>query len=109
MRKGHKSALFCIFLRKNIQFICVFQKNVVILRNFIVNLFKNLLMKKYLYIVYLLTFMLLTPMRMVAVGWTPTDGGLVLNLEQGDRFLLSVWVDKDEDGVEDDGEEFFVV
>ena len=78
------------------------------MRNFIVNLYKNLLMKKYLHIVYVLAFMLLTPMRMVAIGWTPTDGGLVLNLEQGDRFLLSVWVDKDGDGVEDPGEEFFV-
>ena len=65
-------------------------------------------MKKYLYIVYLLAFMLLTPMRMVALGFTPTDGGLVLNLEQGDRFLLSVWIDVDGDGVEDPGEEFFV-
>lgn len=47
-------------------------------------------------------------LRASAVGWTPTDGGLVVNLEQGDRFLLSVWVDLDKDGVEDPGEEFFV-
>ena len=48
------------------------------------------------------------PARIFADGWTPTDGGLVVNLNQGDRFLLSVWVDLDEDGKEDQGEEFFV-
>ncbi len=47
-------------------------------------------------------------MRALSVGWTPTDAGLVVNLEQGDRFLLSVWVDIDKDDVEDPGEEFFV-
>ena len=65
-------------------------------------------MKKYLHIVYVLAFMLLTSARMWAVGWTPTDAGLVVNLKDGDRFLLSVWVDIDKDGVEDPGEEFFV-
>ena len=44
-----------------------------------------------------------------AVGWTPTDGGLVVDLQQGDRFLLSIWLDLDKDGVEDPGEEFFVI
>ena len=39
--------------------------------------------------------MLLASVRLFAVGWTPTDGGLVVNLEQGDRFLLSVMVDHD--------------
>ena len=29
-------------------------------------------------------------LRVSAVGWTPTDAGLVVNLEQGERFLLSV-------------------
>ena len=43
-----------------------------------------------------------------AVGWTPTDAGLVVNLEQGERFLLSVWVDKNGNGEEDPGEELFV-
>jgi hypothetical protein len=33
---------------------------------------------------------------------------LVVNLKQGERFLLSVWLDLDKDGVEDPGEEFFV-
>ncbi len=32
-----------------------------------------------------------------AVGWTPTDAGLVVNLEQGERFLLSVMVSGDFD------------
>ena len=52
--------------------------------------------------------MLLISTRLFAVGWTPTDAGLVVNLEQGDRFLLSVWVDKNGNGTEEDGEEFFV-
>ena len=40
--------------------------------------------------------------------FTPTDGGLVVNLKAGDRILLSTWVDVNGDGDEDDGEEFFV-
>jgi hypothetical protein len=48
------------------------------------------------------------PLRLFAVGWTPTDAGLVVNLEQGDRFLLSVWVDINNNKAEDPGEEFFV-
>ena len=40
--------------------------------------------------------------------FTPTDGGLVVNLKQGDQILLSTWVDVNGDGDEDDGEEFFV-
>lgn len=47
-------------------------------------------------------------LRVSAVGWTPTDAGLVVNMEQGERFLLSVWVDKNGNGKEEDGEEFFV-
>ncbi|MBQ2068169.1 MAG: hypothetical protein II457_04530, partial [Paludibacteraceae bacterium] len=35
--------------------------------------------------------------RAYAVGWTPTDAGLVVNLEQGERFLLSVMVSGDFD------------
>ena len=51
---------------------------------------------------------LLASTRLFAVGWTPTDAGLVVNLEQGERFLMSVWVDKNGNGKEEDGEEFFV-
>ena len=47
----------------------------------------------------LLFLLMLAPMRLWAVGWTPTDGGLVVDLEQGDRFLLSVVVN---------GKEYFV-
>jgi len=47
-------------------------------------------------------------LRVSAVGWTPTDAGLVVNMEQGERFLLSVWVDKNGNGTEEDDEEFFV-
>lgn len=63
------------------------------------NLYKNLLMKKYLYIVYLLAFMLLTPTRTMAVGFIPTDAGLAVNFQPGDQFLLSVVID---------GQEYFV-
>ena len=42
---------------------------------------------------------LFVSVRMFAVGWTPTDAGLVLNFETGDQFLLSVMVD---------GKEYFV-
>ena len=52
--------------------------------------------------------LILAPIRALSVGWTPTDAGLVVNLEQGDRFLLSVWVDKNGNGTEEDGEELFV-
>ena len=52
---------------------------------------------------------LLASTRLFAVGWTPTDGGLVVNLEQGDRFLLSVWLDLNDNKKEDPGEEFFVI
>ncbi len=40
--------------------------------------------------------------------FTPTDGGQVVNLKQGDRILLSTWVDKNGNGEEEDGEEYFV-
>ena len=56
----------------------------------------------------LLCLMCVLPARMWAVGWTPTDAGLVVNLEQGDRFLLSVWIDMNSNGKEDPGEELFV-
>ena len=61
-------------------------------------------MKKYIFIL----FTLLASTRMFGAGWTPTDGGLVANLEQGERFLLSIWLDLDKDGKEDPGEEFFI-
>ena len=65
-------------------------------------------MKRMQYITILACLMLLASTRLFAVGWTPTDAGLVVNLEQGDRFLLSVWVDKNGNGTEEEGEEFFV-
>ena len=58
--------------------------------------------------IFLLFLLALAPIRALADGWTPTDAGLVVNLEQGERFLLSVWVDKNGNGIEEDGEEFFV-
>lgn len=65
---------------------------------------KKLLLAKTL----LLVIVLLMPVRLWAVGWTPTDAGLVVNLETGDRFLLSVWLDLNNNKKEDPGEEFFV-
>ena len=38
-------------------------------------------------------------MRALSIGWTPSDAGLIVNLEQGDRFLLSVVIN---------GKEYFV-
>ena len=51
---------------------------------------------------------LLASTRLFAVGFTPTDGGLVVDLEQGDRFLLSVMVDHDNNPSTPD-REYFVV
>ena len=62
-------------------------------------------MRKY---VVLLLFILCALVKVHAVGWTPTDAGLVVNMEQGERFLLSVWVDINNNKAEDPGEEFFV-
>ena len=67
-------------------------------------------MKRMLYIERALfaCIILLASTRLFAVGFTPTDGGLVVDLEQGDRFLLSVWLDLNDNKKEDPGEEFFV-
>ena len=49
--------------------------------------------------------------RLFAVGWTPTDAGLVVNLEQGERFLLSVMASGDFDdnpATPNEEREFFV-
>ncbi len=45
---------------------------------------------------------------MYGVGFTPTEGGLVVDLKKHDRFLLSVWIDLNSNGTEEPGEEFFV-
>lgn len=47
----------------------------------------------------LVALMLVAPMQVLAVGWTPSDAGLVVNMEQGERFLLSVVIN---------GKEYFV-
>ena len=62
-------------------------------------------MKRYAFI---LLFLACAVVRLHAVGWTPTDAGFVLNFEEGDQFLLSVWIDLNGNGTEDAGEEFFV-
>ena len=65
-------------------------------------------MKNYSHILFVLALFALAPIRVFALGFTPTDGGLVVNLKDGERFLLSVWVDKNGNGKEEAGEEFFV-
>ena len=41
---------------------------------------------------FLLSIIFLLPIKTFADGWTPTDGGLVVNLQPGDQFMLSVMV-----------------
>lgn len=55
---------------------------------------------------FLLCCVALTSTQLFAVGWTPSDGGLLVNLEQGDRFLLSVMIDDDNDQLTPDVEYF---
>lgn len=45
-----------------------------------------------------LSFVLFFPLRLFAVGWTPSDAGLVVDLQLGDRILVSVMADPDGDG-----------
>ena len=60
---------------------------------------KGLLMKghfcAHLYALSLFVITLLFPIKTIAIGFTPTDGGLVVNLESGRQILLSVMVDDD--------------
>ncbi len=53
--------------------------------------FLDLTMKK----LFLFILISCASLQALAVGWTPTDAGLVVNLDQGDRFLLSIMVDHD--------------
>ena len=57
-------------------------------------------MKKFCYTsfkvrILLLISVLLACAKMYGAGFTPTEGGLVVNLKPGDRFLLSVVIDED--------------
>ena len=56
--------------------------------------------------ILLLIFLLLTVVKSFGAGFTPTDGGLVVNLKPGDQILISTMVDTDGDGTPDT--EFFV-
>ena len=56
----------------------------------------------------LLISVLLACAKIYGVGFTPTEGGLVVDLQRYDRFLLSVWIDLNSNGTEEQGEEFFV-
>ena len=58
--------------------------------------------------ILIVSMALFTAPRMFGLGFTPTDGGLVVNLQPGQRILLSTIVDMNGNGVEDPGEEFFV-
>ena len=56
----------------------------------------------------LLISLLFSSVGMYGVGFTPTEGGLVVDLKKHDRFLLSTWIDLNGNGTEEQGEEFFV-
>ncbi len=62
-------------------------------------------MKRYIFSLF---FIVCALVRVHAVGWLPVEGGLVVNLNQGDQILLSVWLDVNNNGVEDEGEEYFI-
>ena len=56
-------------------------------------------MKRYNIIIALFFSLVLVPLHVFGLGYTPTDGGLVVNLKAGDQILLSTMVN---------GEEYFV-
>ncbi len=56
-------------------------------------------------VLFLLLFAWL-PVRVAAVGFTPTEGGLYVNLQYGDRILLSVMIDDDNNPATPDVEYF---
>ena len=56
--------------------------------------------------VQVMFFALVLSLQLSAVGFTPTDGGLVVNLKQGDRILLSVMIDDDNNPATPDVEYF---
>lgn len=59
--------------------------------------------------ILLLISVLFSSVGMYGVGFTPTEGGLVVNLKNGDRFLLSVMIDEDGDPLTtNDSVEYFV-
>ena len=56
--------------------------------------------------VLIVFFALWVSIPMFGAGFTPTDGGLVVNLKQGDRILLSVMIDDDNNPATPDVEYF---
>ena len=56
--------------------------------------------------ILLLISVVMYSVGMWGVGFTPTDGGLVVNLKQGDRILLSVMIDDDNNPATPDVEYF---
>lgn len=60
--------------------------------------------------IQLLISLLFFSIQMWGAGYdfVPTDGGQVVNLKPGQTILLSTWVDKNSNGVEEEGEEYFV-
>ena len=55
---------------------------------------------------WLLSLVLLLPIRMMGAGFTPTEGGLVVNLKPQDKILISVMVDHDNNPATPDREYF---
>ena len=60
-------------------------------------------MKRYIFSLF---FIVCALVRVHAVGFTPTSGGLVVDLKQGDRILISVMVDHDNNPSTPDREYF---
>ena len=59
--------------------------------------------------IQLLILVLFACVKMYGVGFTPTEGGLVVDLKPGDRFLLSVMIDEDGNpATTNDSVEYFV-
>ena len=56
--------------------------------------------------ILLLISILFVSVGTYGLGYTPTDGGLVVNLKQGDHILLSVMIDDDNDPATPDVEYF---
>ena len=63
-------------------------------------------MRKFINSILLFALVLLAPVRVLADGYTPTDGGLVVNLKPNDQILISVMVDHDNNAETPDREYF---
>ena len=98
----------CPFRKKRLLYLHICKKSSTFAGKFVKNLLtmlKNTFISSYSRVrahyalALVFTLLLLTPLQVFGLGWTPTDAGLVLNFQDGDQFLLSVVID---------GKEYFV-